>query len=95
MKRILLMLVFIFLFIPISVRASENYAPPVPDSAIKYMPENTESFSEGLWDILQNAIQKIYPTIYDADQYQCRSFKKIIHQKWNSVFTKSKRSAIS
>lgn len=66
MKRILLMLVFIFLFIPISVRASENYAPPVPDSAIKYMPENTESFSEGLWDILQNAIQKIYPTIYDA-----------------------------
>lgn len=41
-------------------------APTVPDSALTYMPENTESFAEGLWYIIKTAITEIKPEFADA-----------------------------
>jgi len=36
-------------------------APAVPDSGQIYMPENTESFAEGLWYIIKTVITEIKP----------------------------------
>ena len=48
------------------VSAMEFTAPVAPEAAQPYMPEDTESFGEGLWYILKTAISYIKPEIADA-----------------------------
>ncbi len=48
------------------VRAMEFTAPNVPEGAEEYMPEDTESFTEGLWYIIKAAISKLQPGIAEA-----------------------------
>ena len=65
MRRfVLLIITVIFLTIPVS--AIDFTAPAAPDTAEEYMPENTESFGEGLWYILKSAIHKLQPSISEA-----------------------------
>ena len=44
-----------------------NFTPPsVPASAERYMPENIESFGDGLWYVIKNAIFDLRPDIASA-----------------------------
>ena len=62
MKRIVIVLAILFL-LPRTVFASEYTLPDLPDSAEEYMPDNTESFAEGLWFVIKTAIGKTQPII--------------------------------
>lgn len=62
MRRWILILLFLpMLILPVS--AEEYTAPAAPESAQEYMPENTQSFSEGLWYVVKTAIGKLQPSI--------------------------------
>lgn len=65
MRRIFLLLLIVF-FLSGTVYAMDFTAPEVPESGEKYMPENTESFGEGLWYILKAAIVQLQPSLKEA-----------------------------
>ena len=64
MKFLLMLLVVLLSAQPVS--AAEITAPSVPDSASGVMPERAESFSEGLWDIIQAAVGLLRPDLKEA-----------------------------
>ena len=65
MRRILqVILIISFLVIPVS--AMDITAPEAPESAQEYMPDETETFAEGLWYIIKTAIAKLHPSIAQA-----------------------------
>ncbi len=66
MKRIAVIIIMIMLAFPVSVKAMEIEPPSAPDSSAEYMPENTESFAEGVWYILKNAVKDILPELYET-----------------------------
>lgn len=67
MKIILFVLVLSFVFaMPITAQATAYTAPEAPRQAQKYMPEDTESFSEGLWSILKEGIAAIQPSFAEG-----------------------------
>lgn len=63
-KWIIVVILIITLAVP--VNAAEFTAPEVPDSGAAYMPENAESFGEGLWFVLKTALFAISPEIKRA-----------------------------
>ena len=63
-KCIIIVLLVAILSLP--VNALDITAPTVPEPAEKYMPENTESFAEGLWHIIKRAIEEFLPNLSDA-----------------------------
>lgn len=65
MKKLLIVILLIFL-VSLPVSAMEFSAPEAPKSAQEYMPENTETFSEGLWQIIKAAISQLQPGIAEA-----------------------------
>ncbi len=69
--RKLIILTSIFLLLGFSVKATDMTAPEVPRSGEQYMPEDTESFSEGLWYIIKTAISKLRPELSTAAQVCC------------------------
>ncbi len=62
MKKIIL-LVLLLSISAFPVQAMEYEPPPVPDSGEDFMPNDTESFGEGLWFIIKSAIADILPEI--------------------------------
>ena len=64
MRVILILLIIILLAVP--VNASELEAPTVPDSGKTFMPKETETFSEGVWEILVEATKHIKPAFAEA-----------------------------
>ena len=46
--------------------ALEIEAPPVPDSGSAYMPADTGSFGDALWELLENCLQSLGPDWKDA-----------------------------
>lgn len=65
MRRIILFVV-IAVVTAIPAYALDLDAPPVPDAGEYYMPENTDSFSDGLWYVFTSAIAKIQPDVKQA-----------------------------
>lgn len=65
MRKILILIVMIFLTIT-PVRAMEFTAPTAPADVEQMLPAETESFSEGLWKIFQDSIQKLHPEVAAA-----------------------------
>lgn len=61
-----LIVMFLILCIPMQAQAMEYTAPTAPDEAEYYMPEDTESFSEGLWHVLSSALETMDPQLMDA-----------------------------
>jgi len=61
--RILLMLLAL-LIVPVS--AMDITAPAPPDSAMEYLDDETESFSEGLWYVFKTAIAQLSPGTAEA-----------------------------
>ncbi len=67
MKKCILCLIMIgFLTLPVS--ASAFSAPAAPDSAIEYMPEDNETFAQGLWYIFKTAVSKLQPELAGASR---------------------------
>ncbi len=65
MKKWLIALALLgFLVLPVS--AMEFTAPTAPDAAQQYMPEENETFAQGLWHIAKTAISTIRPELADA-----------------------------
>ena len=64
MRRWILIVMVLSLF-AMPVQASELTAPRVPDSGEELMPE-TESFTQGLMDLLEKGLQTIHPDLYQA-----------------------------
>ncbi|MBQ9168706.1 MAG: stage III sporulation protein AE [Oscillospiraceae bacterium] len=75
-KIIILMLILSFLVIPVS--AVEFTAPEVPDSGKALMPSDTETFGEGLWKIIKNAISAIYPDLAEAGKTCLKVFAAVL-----------------
>ena len=46
--------------------AMDFTAPSAPESAQAYMPEDVQSFGEGLWYIIKSAISKLQPSLTEA-----------------------------
>ena len=65
MRRIIWLILLVAILIQ-PVSAAEFTAPEVPESGQEYMPENTESFGEGLWYVIKSAISAVRPTIAKA-----------------------------
>lgn len=68
-KLVLLTILLSVLVLP--VNAMDITAPQVPQSGERYMPEDTESFSDGLWYIVKNAIAQLRPELSAAAQVCC------------------------
>lgn len=67
MRRILLAVIFAFcLAVPVS--AKQIVAPPVHESGQTLMPQNTDSFGEGLLELLQNSIELLGPDLQEASE---------------------------
>ena len=64
--RKVLILILLLLLVTIQVNALDFVAPTVPDSAQDLMPEEPESFSEGLWFVVKSAIRTLQPQIAKA-----------------------------
>ena len=65
MKRWVIV-IYIVLFLAFPVSAVEFSAPTAPESATPYMPEQQESFADGLLFILKKAIQALRPELAGA-----------------------------
>lgn len=65
MRKLLLIFLVLFL-LPGRANAMEFQAPPVPSGGEAFMPENTESFMDGLISILKDAVKTIKPAITDG-----------------------------
>ncbi len=63
-KWIIAFIVSVFLLIPVS--AMEFTAPEVPEAALEFMPDEQESFSQGLLHILKTAIFSAKPDLADG-----------------------------
>ena len=67
MRQIIVILILIsVLCVPVS--ATEPTAPPAPKSALPYMPQEQESFGEGLFYILKTAFTKLKPEFAEASK---------------------------
>lgn len=64
MRIVSVLIVFALLTFPVS--AAELTAPEVPQSAEELMPDHADSFGEGVWYILQEALSKIRPDLGEA-----------------------------
>lgn len=62
MRRFLVLLILIVLY-AVPICAMEIAPPEVPEEGELYMPEETESFAEGLWYIVSNALQDAIPQL--------------------------------
>lgn len=66
MKKLMLLFLLTFLLVtPVNATASFT-APSAPEEVEKYMPEDTESFGEGLWHIVKAAMAHLQPSIAEA-----------------------------
>jgi len=54
--------------IAVPCHAMEFTAPPVPETGQRYMPDETDSFGEGLRFVLKNALESIHPALTEALQ---------------------------
>lgn len=64
MRVVALLLCISFLALPAS--ALEMEAPPVPGSGQPWMSEETDSFLDGFWEILQKAVSALHPDLQEA-----------------------------
>lgn len=65
MRKIILLLLLVS-FIPIAASATEFTAPPAPEAASEYMPQQASTFQEDILYILKKAISKLQPSLADA-----------------------------
>lgn len=65
MRRILLFLLLVSL-VAVPVHAMEFEAPEAPEAAHRFLPEDTQSFGEALWEMIQNVLYTVKPSLAEA-----------------------------
>lgn len=65
MRRILLLLIIVGCLTGTGY-AMDFTAPSAPESAQAYMPEDIQSFGEGLWYVIKSAISRLQPSLAEA-----------------------------
>lgn len=63
-KGIILFILIYMLVIP--VNAMDITAPRAPEEAEDFMPAETETFGEGLWEVIKNGISHTMPELHEA-----------------------------
>ena len=66
MKKLIVIVIALIIILPLPVSALDIEAPIAPEAADEYMPENAESFAQGVWYILKKAVKDILPEIYES-----------------------------
>ena len=66
MGRRVLIFVILVILLSLPVRAMDFSPPQAPDSAREYLPEEADSFGEGLWNVLKAAIAALEPSLQEA-----------------------------
>ena len=66
MIRKLLLTIILLPLLIFPACALDYTAPTVPDSAQIYMPEDTESFGDGLWYVIRSGIRNLMPNVTKA-----------------------------
>lgn len=66
MRRIIIAFLFVLLFCTQVVYAAEMTAPKVPDSGAVLMPDESRTFGEGIWEIIQGVLPLIRPNLAEA-----------------------------
>ena len=64
--RKLFLVIILTLCLTQTVSATEITAPEVPESGQAYMPNTTDSFTEGLWYVIRSAVMAVKPSIATA-----------------------------
>ena len=67
MKNIILIFILLSL-LTVSVSATEYTAPSAPEAAQKFIPGEQETFAEGLWYIIKNALKVLTPELVSASR---------------------------
>lgn len=65
MKRMMIFLAALFC-LTLPVRAMDFTAPEAPEAAADLVPEEADTFAEGLWNVLKAAIQALDPSLSQA-----------------------------
>lgn len=65
MKKILI-IIFLSALLATPVCAQDFTAPTVPGYAEKFMPDDQSSFSEGLWEVIQDSVAYLLPDLKEA-----------------------------
>ena len=65
MKKVVILFLLLML-LPMQVSALELSPPEAPITAQQYMPDDTDSFAEGLWYIVRQAIRNTQPSLVEA-----------------------------
>ena len=65
MKKLIILIGIIF-SVAAPVSALEITAPTVPESAADVMPQEPETFAEGLWQLIRAVVAKVRPEIAEA-----------------------------
>ena len=64
--RKLLLIGLLIALLAVPARAMEFTPPEVPESGEEYMPDETDSFGEGLWYVIKSAIASLQPSVAEA-----------------------------
>ena len=65
MRKIILLMILVTCAV-VPANATDFTAPSAPDIAQEYMPEDTDSFAEGLWYVIRTAISNLQPSLAEA-----------------------------
>ena len=65
MKRFLILMA-VLRILAVPVCAMDFTAPPAPDAALEYFPDQTEDFGDGLRFVIKSAISAVHPEITEA-----------------------------
>ena len=88
MRRFLIFIT-IFIAFAVPVQASEYTAPEVSDQAQEFMPEDTQSFSEGLWYVFKQALARLQPSMAEAASICLSLFAVVILVSILDTFSES------
>lgn len=66
--RIIALILILLSLVVTPVSAVEYTAPDAPDTAQKYIPEQVETFSDGFWHIMKEAVKELHPNLAEAAQ---------------------------
>lgn len=64
--RKLLLIIPLFFLLAAPVHAMEITAPEVPESGEAFMPAEPETFSQGLWTVVKEALKLLQPSVVEA-----------------------------
>lgn len=86
MGRRVLIFVILVILLSLPVQAMDFSPPQAPDSARQYLPNQADSFGEGLWNIAKAAISALEPSVHEAAVCCVRLFGALLLTAVGSQF---------